>query len=298
MFNINGILVRHEPLWRHCSFAIGGPADFYAVPRDEDDLKNLLLGAADSGIPYFILGGGSNILMADKGFRGLVIDTRSFNDYQVQEQTLILGAGMPVSDAAWFSGASGLAGLDFLFGMPGSVGGAIWMNARCYDEEIADKLLWVDLMYPDGRISRIPMKKSEWAYKLSPFQSLNGTILRAGFAVTRGEQAELKASMREKRNDREAKGHYKKPCAGSAFKNNRAFGAPSGLLIDRCGLKGTRIGGARVSDWHGNIIINDQGAAASDVRKLLIMVRARVEEDTGFLLEEEVLPVGDWSEGD
>ncbi len=309
MFNIKGIVIASEPMWRHTTFETGGPAELYAVPADVEDLRFLLTTARREERDVFILGGGSNILVADSGIRGLVVNTRLFNEYRMEsageknnktgsgKPTLILGAGLPVSDAAWMSGSSGFGGLDFLFGMPGTVGGALWMNARCYDEEIAEKILWIDAMDRSGRISRITMNKKEWEYKHSPFQTGIGkklTILRAAFSMYQGEPETLKAGMREKRDNRELKGHYKAPCAGSAFKNNRTFGAPSGVLIEKCGLKGLRIGGASVAPWHANIIINEGSAKAADIRNLLDEVAGKVAESTGFHMEPEVLPVGDW----
>jgi len=313
MFNIKGMVIASEPMWRHTTFAAGGPADLFAVPADGKDLRSLLAAARREEKDVFILGGGSNILVADSGIRGLVVDTRLFNEYRVEsagdkgsgtgretgsgKPVLVIGAGLPVSDAAWMSGSSGLGGLDFLFGMPGTVGGALWMNARCYDEEISEKILWIEAMDRSGRISRITMNKKEWGYKHSPFQTRNGgelTILRAAFSMSPGEPSALKTGMREKRDNRESKGHYKAPCAGSAFKNNRAFGAPSGVLIEKCGLKGLRIGGASVAPWHANIIINEGSAKAADIRRLLDEVAGKVAESTGFHMEPEVLPVGDW----
>lgn len=276
---------------------MGGPADLYAAPSDEEDLRVLLTTAHREKLETFTLGGGSNLLVADSGIRGLVIDTRFFDSYNAEGDTLILGSGLSVSDAAWKAGSSGLAGLDFLFGMPGTVGGAVWMNARCYDTEIADSLVWVDAMDKGGRIHRVPMNRDEWDYKVSPYQNGDLTILRAAFRITEGRPEELRTAMMEKRNDRESKGHYKSPCAGSAFKNNRAFGAPSGVLIDRCGLKEFRIGGASVSSWHGNIVINDKCATAEDIRAVLKEVGRRVEDATGFKMEPEVLLIGDWVKG-
>lgn len=294
IFNIEGILLTSEPMWRHTTFAVGGPADYYAVPSGEEDLKTLLLSAARSRIKIFMLGGGSNLLVSDAGIRGLVIDTHRLDEYHIDDGLLVLGAGLPVSDAVWRAGSAGLAGLEFLFGMPGTVGGALWMNARCYDSEVADLLEWMDVMDQDGHVRRIEADRKEWAYKRSPLQQGGLIALRAAFRVTQGDKNTLRSSMREKRNDREEKGHYRFPCAGSAFKNNRSFGAPSGVLIDRCGLKGFRIGGASVSSWHGNIIINDRGAEASDIRRLLEEIVGKVEKETGYKMEREVLFVGEW----
>ena len=294
MFNIEGILVVSEPMWRHTTFAVGGPADYYAVPSGEEDLRILLTSAARSGIDSFIIGGGSNLLVSDAGIRGLVIDTRRFDEFRTEDGLLILGAGLPVSDAAWRAGSAGLGGFDFLFGMPGSVGGALWMNARCYGAEVAGVLEWMDVMDDEGRVRRMPADPGAWGYKRSPLQEGGLTVLRAAFRTVKDDPAALRAAMKERRDDREAKGHYRAPCAGSAFKNDRSFGAPSGALVDRCGLKGHRIGGAAVSPWHGNIVVNDRGADAADILQLLEEVAAAVENETGHRMEREVLLVGEW----
>ena len=296
MFNIEGILLTAEPMWRHSTMIVGGAADYYAVPEGEEDLRRLLTAAEGRGTEWFILGGGSNILVADSGIRGLVIDMRRFDEHTVNDDVAILGGGLEISEAAWRLGSTGRAGLDFLFGMPGSVGGAVWMNARCYGREVADVLEWVDVMDSGGAVRREPTEGSEWGYKISPYQSAGTVILRAGFRVRRNDPRRLRTAMMEKRNDREAKGHYRAPCAGSAFKNNRGFGEPSGVLIDRCGLKGFSLGSAGVSDWHGNIFVNRGGAKAREIRDLLSLVAQRVEDSTGFRMEPEILIVGDWKE--
>ncbi|MCG8452576.1 MAG: UDP-N-acetylmuramate dehydrogenase [Spirochaetales bacterium] len=293
-FNIRGILVAQEPMWRHTTFRLGGPADLYAQPLDAEDLAQLQKMAFQEGLDLFLLGGGANLLVSDQGIRGLVADTRNLNEWRREENLVILGGGLDVSEAAWRTSASGAKGLEFLFGMPGSVGGALWMNARCYNQEISDVFEWADVLNADGSVERIPMNPNNWAYKHSPFQEDSRCILRCGIRVEEAPFSELRQSMVEKRNDREEKGHYRAPCAGSAFKNNRDFGVPSGVLIDRCGLKGLRHGGASVSQWHGNIVINDQGATSSHVDSLLDEVARIVEEESGFCMEREVLRVGDW----
>ena len=299
-FNINGILLGDEPMWRHCTMLVGGCADVYAVPEDEEDLRLLITAARDMGMDWFVLGGGSNIIPSDRGIRGLVIDMRRFNEERIESAggtgsagvTAVLGAGADISQAAWNLGSSGLSGLHFLFGMPGSAGGAVWMNARCYGAEIADVLEWADVMDEQGRVQRRAMEPSEWDYKISPYQHSKWVILRAGFRMNRDDPRLLRGVMKEHRNDREAKGHYRAPCAGSAFKNNRAFGAPSGVLIDRCGLKGMSVGGAAVSDWHANIFVNRGGAKACEFEELLTRAAVEVERSTGFRMEREVITVG------
>ena len=293
-FNIRGILMQDEPMWRHTTFRVGGPAAVFAVPEDVQDLAALFRAAKAEKMPLFILGGGSNLLVADEGINALVTDMRRFNGLEVRDNLLILDSGLDISDAAWNAGTRGLAGPDAFFGMPGTVGGAVWMNARCYGTEISHLLEWVEVMDPDGKIHTLALNPDEWAYKKSPFQNSDAVILRAALRVHDADPAELRRTMLEHRDDREAKGHFRAPCAGSAFKNNRDFGAPSGVLIDRCGLKGLRIGDAAVAPWHGNIVINDGKASARDIRRLLEKIAADVEAQTGFRMENEVLLTGSW----
>lgn len=276
---------------------VGGDADFFAVPADLEDLLKLLVFARHANLEIFILGRGSNLLVADSGIRGLVIDMRHFNSFEAQGKTLILGSGLSISDAAWRAGSVGMAGLDFLFGMPGTVGGALWMNARCCGLQISDFVAWIEVMDLEGRIERIVVPDNEWGYKKSLFQRERLIILKARFDVVQGNSKALRLAMSAKRESRISKGHYIFPCAGSAFKNNREFGAPSGVLIDHCGMKGYRVGGAAVSTWHGNIIVNDRGAAATDIEAILLAVAKRVETEIGVQLEREILLVGEWGNG-
>jgi len=295
IFNIRGPILEREPMWSHTSFSVGGDSDYFAVPVDLKDLRSLLIDARHADLEIFILGGGSNLLVADSGIRGLVIDMRNFDSFETQGRTLTLGSGLSMSDAAWRAGSTGVAGLDFLFGMPGTVGGALWMNARCYGAQISDFVGWVEVMDWEGRVERLIVPEDEWGYKQSPFQKGGLIIIRAGFELVQGNSKALQRAMSGRRENRLSKGHYRFPCAGSAFKNNRKFGAPSGVLIDHCGMKGYRVGGASVSTWHGNIVINDRGAAAADIETILLAVARRVEAEIGVRLEREILLVGDWN---
>lgn len=296
-FNIKGPLLEREPMWSHTSFSVGGNSDFFAVPADLEDLRNLLADARHADLEKFILGGGSNLLVADSGIRGLVIDMKNFDSFESQGKTLVLGSGLSVSDAAWRAGSIGMAGLDFLFGMPGTVGGALWMNARCYGAQVSDFVAWVEVMDWEGRVERMVVPEDEWGYKKSLFQRGEFIIIRAGFDIVQSNSEALQRAMLGRRENRLSKGHYKFPCAGSAFKNNRKFGVPSGVLIERCGMKGYRVGGAAVSTWHGNIVINDRAAIATDIEMILLAVAKRVEVEMGIRLEREILLVGDWKNG-
>jgi UDP-N-acetylmuramate dehydrogenase len=297
-----GIEVRYnEPMTDHCTFKAGGPADCLIRPSGEgfpSFITALFKAARTVGIPFFILGGGANILFADAGIRGIVLDTGGWaGEEELKEGTLRFRSGTSLDVATIIAAKSGLSGLEFLAGMPGSIGGAVWMNARCYGHEIADVLAEteiIDFSLSPPKALRLPVNRQEFGYKRSPFQGRDAFILSAAFQLSPGNTEEILARMDANRRDREEKGHYRFPSAGSVFKNNPAFGKPTGKIIDELGLRGLQIGGARIADWHGNFIINTGEASAKDIRALTEEAAARVKEATGFVLEPEILFVGDW----
>jgi UDP-N-acetylmuramate dehydrogenase len=296
-------------MYRHTTFKAGGPADLWVRPgRDifPEYAAALLKAAAEEEVPVFILGAGANILVSDRGIRGIVLDTASWRGIGKREDRETppeAGAGFSVRVC---SGTSvdglvdrltirGLSGLEFLAGMPGLVGGALWMNARCYEKSVSGVLLETEII--DEALNRlwVPFNAGDFDYKKSPFQERKVLILSARFAVSFRNAAEIRREAMEHRRDREEKGHYRYPSAGSAFKNNRAFGAPAGKIIDDLGLRGLRSGDAQVAPWHGNILINTGHASAADIRSLMDEVRRRVKEERGFDLESEIVFAGDWS---
>jgi UDP-N-acetylmuramate dehydrogenase len=291
---IAGLLTADEPLSGHTSFRIGGPADLYAAPRSRAELIELYGLCLREEVPFFILGGGSNILVSDRGIRGLAIDLSLVRGIERAEDSVSALCGTPMSDVSQFALAQGLSGLEFCFSLPGSVGGAVWMNARCYERSISDVLASAEHLSEDLAVARRPMASGEWGYKLSPFQRLNGVILTACFRLTEGEPAEMEEKMKRFRADREKKGHFLHPCAGSIFKNNHAFGAPTGKLIDSLGLKGLRAGGAEIAPYHGNIIINLGGATARDVLTLIETAESEALARLGLRLEREIVLAGEW----
>ncbi len=283
----------------HTTFGVGGPADVYAIPDSEADLAELLRVAAQASLPCFVLGGGANILVADAGIRGLVIDMSRFNEIgesspESTTHCVEVGAGLPVSEASAWSADRGLQGLEFIYAMPGSVAGAVWMNARCYGAEILDVLKFVDYLEPDGTKVHYEPEESDFSYKRSPFQGTRRIMTKVGFVLKEGDSDPLWEEMRDHERDRTAKGHFAAPCAGSIFKNNRDFGAPSGVIIDQLGLRGFAVGGAKVSDLHANIIINAGGATAADIRAVIEHVEETVCRERGLELEREILYVGNW----
>jgi UDP-N-acetylmuramate dehydrogenase len=291
----------NEPMAEHCSFKVGGPADCWLRPAVEGFpafAASLLAAARAQGIPVFILGGGANILVADSGLRGIVLDTGCWageTGQGRQEEILRFRSGTSLDAAAEIAAEAELSGLEFLAGMPGTIGGAVWMNARCYGREIADVLIeteLIDFSVSHPRRLQVPAQKTEFSYKHSPFQGRNALILSASFQLTHGDSGQIRAAMDSNRRDREAKGHYRYPSAGSVFKNDRRFGKPSGKIIDELGLCGMRKGGAQIAPWHGNIIVNTGTATASDIRALIDEPAAQVKSATGFALEPEILFIG------
>lgn len=280
----------------HTTFGVGGPAEVFVVPANTEDAVAIIKFARSEGHSYFVLGGGANIVVADAGMPGIVIETSALNGVREDDMAILAGSGAPISEVSAWAAESGRSGLDFVYSMPGSVGGAVWMNARCYDSEILSVLTYVDYLDEEGCLNRYIPQPDDFGYKRSPFQSRQVLMTEVGFSLGSEEPEVLWVRMREHEEDRRAKGHFAAPCAGSAFKNNREFGEPSGKIIDRAGLRGFQIGGAKVSDLHANIIINAGGATATDIRRVVEHVTDTVRRERGFALEPEILFVGDWGE--
>lgn len=284
----------NEPMSRHTSFQVGGAADVFITPKSEADIAAVMKLARD--YPCFFLGAGANILVADKGMRGVVVDMTGLVSCEVQKNAIVAEAGAAVSDVSMLAAGYGLAGLEFIYAMPGSVGGSVWMNARCYGRSVSEVLAFVDVVREDGERNRMEPAAEEFSYKRSPFQTKKWAIVRASFNLSPGDRVKILETMKEHRQDREKKGHFAAPSAGSMFKNNRQFGMPTGKLIDSLSLRGLHIGGAAVSEAHANIIVNTGHATAGDIHQLIRLIEGKVQEAYGFKLEREVLLVGDWDE--
>ena len=292
--NIAGTVLIDEPMSCHTTFEVGGPADLLVKPETEDDVATILTAAHKTGFPLFVLGGGANILVSDAGIRGVVLDLTPLGELHHEGARLICGAGAEVTAVTAYAAENGLGGIDFLHSMPGTIGGAVWMNARCYGSSIADILAEVRGVTPEGRRFAYQPKEQDFEYKKSPFQERRDVITACDFHLHREDPAEVWERMVGYYRDRERKGHFSAPSAGSIFKNNRSFGRPSGAIIDSLGLRGTQIGGARISDRHANIIVNTGNASAWDIRRLMEYVQQEVRLRLGYELEQEVLYVGEW----
>jgi UDP-N-acetylmuramate dehydrogenase len=288
-----------EPMREHTTFKTGGPADAYARAAADKPLASaapLFRYARDNNIPVQIIGGGANLVVADAGIRGITFDTRtaSKTSAYVNEGVFTVSAGMLSDSAAELAAQNSLSGLEFLAGLPGTVGGAVWMNARCWGVEISGVLRGVDVLDENFNVIFEPFNEGDWSYKLSPYQHRNAFILAAHFDLSAGERGAILKRMSEYRLERDSKGHFSYPSAGSVFKNNPAFGKSAGKIIEELGLRGLQIGGARVADWHGNFIVNMGGASSSDIRALTSAVQQEAYRKLGIELEPEILFIGDW----
>lgn len=289
-----GILYKeNEPLSAHCTFRIGGPADLFVMPRDEDQLCQTVQFCKQAEIRYYLLGNGSNILFADEGFRGAVIDVSAeaagmgLSIYQNADGDYISApAGLKLSELCKFALQHGYTGLEFAYGIPGTVGGAVYMNAGAYGGEMKDVLTTVRYLAAEGEVRKVPAAELDLRYRHSIFEENGGCILSAQFHLQPGNAADIRAKMDELMAKRVEKQPLDKPSAGSTFK--RPAGAFAAALIDQCGLRGYRHGGAAVSDKHCGFVVNLGGATCADVLALCDEVRAIVKEKTGYDLEKEI----------
>jgi UDP-N-acetylmuramate dehydrogenase len=298
--NIDADVAYDEPMSRHTTFRIGGPADAFVKPWNADAFSALLKAARNAGVPVAIIGGGANLLVADRGVRGIVASTEALRHTRLTgEGALYAGAGVPVVELVHLALREGRSGLEFAAGLPGSVGGAVYMNARCYEHEFADVLAQVDFIEP-AEFSPVSMNvdRDGWAYKSTPFMAggslAGGLITGATFSLVTGDREGIAGRMSELEADRTAKGHFDFPSAGSLFKNNRAFGKPTGKILDELGFRNRRIGDAMVSPKHANIFINAGRASAADMLALIEEAQSTARRAFGVELEPEVVRLGDF----
>lgn len=280
-----------EPMKNHTSFKIGGPAAALCVPKDRQQLRELVGFVQREGVDSWYIGNGSNLLVSDAGLSGVAIllDSGFDGEIELDGTVLLAPAGKKLSAVCAAACAAGLTGLEFAYGIPGSVGGAVYMNAGAYGGEMKDRLLWVEYLAPTGEIVRLEQEQLSLSYRHSRFmeEGMQGScIVCAAFGLQRGEKAAIQSEMDRILNQRRQKQPLEYPSAGSTFK--RPQGAFAAQLIDKCGLKGFTVGGAQVSEKHAGFVINTGKATCADVLELTRQVRECVQEKTGYLLELEV----------
>ena len=281
-------LAMEEPMAKHTSFRIGGPVEVMAFPKSADELAKILKASALLNITPAIMGAGTNILAPDEGIRGLVICLKDCMDgmEQLDSNRIRVAAGVSMTRAAVFAANLGLSGLEFAHGIPGSVGGGVYMNAGAYGGEICQVCESVDVMDKEGNISTVACDCMAFSYRHSILEERDGIVLSAVFALTPKPQEEIRAKMAELMTKRKTSQPLDLPSAGSAFK--RPVGGYAAALIDQAGLKGFCIGGAGVSTKHAGFVVNNGGATAADVKEVLRQVADKVFENSGIRLEPEV----------
>ena len=277
-----------ELLARHTSFRIGGGAEVMAFPKSEDELSALLKKSALLDWKFAILGAGTNVLAPDEGVQGLVICLKDCLDgvRQTDETHIQVMAGVTMSRAAVFAANLGLAGMEFAHGIPGTVGGGVYMNAGAYGGEISDICESVQVMDYSGEVKTLSRDQMDFSYRHSCLEGQNAVVVSAVFELIPGSSDEIRSKMKDFQQRRMASQPLDLPSAGSAFK--RPSGGYAAALIDQAGLKGYRIGGAAISEKHAGFAVNLGGATAADVKALLTQVSETVYNSTGILLEPEI----------
>jgi UDP-N-acetylmuramate dehydrogenase len=296
--NLNINMKMEEPLAPFTSFKVGGNAKFYAKPATLTDLLYILKYQKRDQIPLHILGGGCNTIFSDKGFEGLVLNMSGFEKKYIQilDTTVHVSAGVPIHHFAMALKEAGLAGLEFLAHLPGTVGGAIQMNAgfgkddKGRRREISNCLLEIDLLTPEGNFERRKARDIEFSYRHSGLEGC--LILSAKFELTRQHPDEIMNIMNKNVEYRRSVQDWNHPSAGSVFKNPLGCDWTVGEMVDRLGLKGTQTGGVQISPIHGNFFINKGDAKASDIMNLVDLVCEKVNQEYGVHLETEIKYVG------
>ena len=281
--------VKDEPMSRHTSFRIGGPARRMAYPKTGEELAAVLRLAKDCGAEVFLLGNGTNLLVADEGLDRMVVDTTKYlQKIELLDDgvTIRAEAGASLAAVAVFAWKNSLMGLEFAHGIPGSLGGAVVMNAGAYNGEMAQVVRKVTALMPDGEIRTLAEEELDFRYRHSVFADCDAVVLSAELQLSHGDEKAIRAEMEDLMQRRRSTQPLEFPSAGSTFK--RPTGYYAGPLIEKNGFKGVRVGGAEVSEKHAGFVINRGGATCADVLALIEQIRSTVLEKDGVLLETEV----------
>lgn len=280
-------VLREEPMAGHTTFRLGGPARRMACPDSAEAMAALLDLAEERGWPWLAVGNGSNLLVSDRGVDRLVLHTGGLEQVErTGERTIRAGAGLSLARLAVFAQRNSLAGLAFAHGIPGSLGGAVCMNAGAYGGEMSQIVSAVEAWFPGRGLRRLSSEELDFGYRHSLFSDHPGVVLAAELTLSPGDGAEIKAQMEELIRRRREKQPLEYPSAGSTFK--RPEGHFAGALIEQCGLKGAAVGGAQVSEKHAGFVINAGGATCADVLGLIRRIQDTVFAQTGVRLEPEV----------
>ena len=285
-----GRLLEQEPLARYTTYRIGGPAKYLLLPADVDDVQRGIEMAQNRNLPWVVLGLGSNVLVKDAGFPGVVIRLgKGLDRFEMKGATAIVGAGMPIPILARRTAEAGFVGVERFVGIPGTVGGGIYMNAGCHGAEFSEVVTEITVMDAKGKVKQIARKQISFKYRASNLGPV--IVLEAKLVLGEESPAKLKELQSRLFRWRKAGTPYDQPCCGSVFKNP-SLTRTAGMLIDEAGLKGHTVGGAQVSNLHANYFINLGNATAADVQKLMEHVKKMVQKKTGVELEPEVRVIG------
>ncbi len=284
-------LLVDEPMSEHTTFEVGGPADFYVIPEDFDEVRDVIAACKDAGVRYFVLGCGSDLLVSDEGYRGVIVAVADgLMGVTVEGDQICCQAGVGLREASEMACELGLSGLEFACGIPGSVGGACYMNAGAYGGCVADVLSEVRVLTPEGTVVDLGANELEMGYRTSRVAREGLVVLSATFDLDRGDPEKIRATMDDLTRQREEKQPLDVPSAGSTFK--RPEGHFAGKLITDAGLKGYQVGGAAVSKKHAGFVVNLGGATAADVHAVIEHVQAEVARQFDVSLEPEVRFLG------
>lgn len=279
-----------EPMSKHTTFGVGGPAEVFVAPSTTDEAIAIIRACRKLSVPHFVLGKGSDLLVSDKGYRGVIVSTEGLTDIAVDGTVIVCEAGASLRNVAERACEQGLTGFEFAHGIPGSIGGACFMNAGAYDGCMADVLLDVDALTPDGSLVTIPASELGLGYRTSYVRTHDLVVLRARIGLEPGDAAAIRAKMNDLMGRRKEKQPLEYRSAGSTFK--RPEGHFAGKLIMDAGLKGYTVGGACVSQKHAGFVVNKGGATAEEVRAVIAHVQDEVERQFDVRLEPEVLFLG------
>ena len=281
-----------EPMSRHTTFRVGGPVDFFVTPKAKEEVRDVIRICKEAGMPYYIIGNGSNLLVSDAGYRGVIVQIyKEMNEVKVEGDLVKAQAGALLSGIAAKALGAELSGFEFASGIPGTIGGACVMNAGAYGGEMKGVLESVTVLTGEGKIIELGRNELELGYRTSVIAKKGYIVLGAVLKLERGDGEKIKTYMDELKEKRVTKQPLEYPSAGSTFKRPEGYFA--GKLIEDAGLRGFQVGGAQVSEKHCGFVINRDHATAADIMELMRQVQIRVKENSGVDLEPEVKRLGD-----
>ena len=282
-----------EPMSKHTTFRVGGPADYFVMPKNTEEVQKVVALCQRNAMPYYVLGNGSNLLVSDTGYRGVIVQIyKEMNQIQVEGTTIRVQAGALLSKIGSAALEAGLTGFEFASGIPGTVGGAVVMNAGAYGGETKDILKSATVLTPDGAVLTLYNEALELGYRTSVIAKKDYVVLEVEYELQTGDRETIRARMDELKVQRVTKQPLEFPSAGSTFKRPEGYFA--GKLIQDAGLRGFTVGGAQVSEKHCGFVINKGNATAADIRALIQQVSDRVMQEFGVRLEPEVKMLGEF----